>query len=80
MSVARTDFDRRIRTEDLVSTVKGQTRQSKRIPPWLWLIIAKSLGIRIHDKDKLILAWILHLLTIISAGCKKNSFRLLALY
>jgi hypothetical protein len=63
-----TDFDRRIRTDDMVSTVKGQTKQSKRIPFWLWVIIAKSLGILLHDKDKPVLAWILHLLTVASAG------------
>jgi hypothetical protein len=64
----QSDFDRRIRPDEMVSTVKGQTKQSKRIPLWLWLIIAKSLGIRLNAKDKPILAWALHLLTVISAG------------
>ena len=56
------------RPEEMVSTVKGQTKQSKRIPYWLWIIIAKSLGIRLNSRDKPILAWILHLMTVVSAG------------
>ncbi len=43
-------------------------RRSKRLPPWLWITIAHSLGIRIHPNDKPILAIILYILTLISAS------------
>ena len=39
----------------------------KRIPPWLWNIIAKSLGIKTRAKEKPYLSSILHLLTFGSA-------------
>ena len=44
--------------------VKGKTKMSKRIPRWLWVVIAKSLGIKLHAKDSPGLASVLHLLTI----------------
>ncbi|XP_072042621.1 uncharacterized protein [Amphiura filiformis] len=37
-------------------------RQSKPLPRWLWLIIAKSLGIKTHEKDKPWLATIFYCL------------------
>ena len=33
------------------SVVKGKTKMSRRIPMWLWVVIAKSLGIKLHAKD-----------------------------
>ena len=48
--------------------VKGQTKQSKKMPYWLWYIIAKSLGIKLHPRDKPLLAIILHAITLFSGG------------
>jgi len=48
--------------------VKGKTKQSKKIPYWLWYIIAKSLGIKLHPRDKPLLAIILHAITLFSGG------------
>ena len=45
---------------------------SKRIPQWLWIIIAKSLGIKTQSKEKPYLSSILHLLTFGSATCKAS--------
>ena len=44
--------------------------QSKKIPYWMWYMIAKSLGIKLHENDKPIVATILYVLTISSASCK----------
>jgi len=55
--------DERIAT----SIIKGKTKQSKRIPVWLWLAVAKMLGIKRYPKEKPVLAWVLHLATITSA-------------
>ena len=38
------------------------------MPYWLWFIIAKSLGIKLHPRDKPLLAIILHALTLFSGG------------
>ena len=46
------------------SVVKGKTKMSRRIPMWLWVVIAKSLGIKLHAKDNPAVASVLHLLTI----------------
>ena len=48
--------------------VKGHMKQSKKMPYWLWFIIAKSLGIKLHPKDKPMLAILLHTITLFSAG------------
>ena len=48
--------------------VKGQKRQSRKIPTWLWVIIAKSLGIKQNPGDKPMLAIILHAVTMFSGG------------
>lgn len=48
--------------------VKGQTRQSRKIPPWLWLVIAKSLGIKTRPDEKPILSSVIHILTLGSAA------------
>jgi len=48
--------------------VKGKTKQSKKMPFWLWYIIAKSLGIKLHPRDKPLLAIILHAITLFSGG------------
>ena len=41
-------------------------RQSKRMPPWLYFIVAKSLGIKTHEKDKPWFATILYCLMLTS--------------
>ena len=45
-------------------------KSPKRIPPWLWIIIAKSLGIRLKSGEKPFLSSLLHLLTFGSATRK----------
>ena len=45
------------------SSVKGKTKQSKRLPVWLWRIIAKCLGIKLHPGEKPILSSVLHVFT-----------------
>ena len=50
------------------SNVKGKTKQSKKIPYWLWIGLAKSYGIKINPNDKPILSSVLHLITLISAA------------
>ncbi|XP_071519196.1 uncharacterized protein [Panulirus ornatus] len=42
-------------------------RQSRRLPFWLWFIIAKSLGIKLNPQDKPIAATVLYTLTFMSA-------------
>jgi len=49
------------------SGVKGKTTPAKKIPYWLWVVIAKSLGIKLHDKDRPIISAILHICTFGSA-------------
>ncbi|XP_042220875.1 uncharacterized protein LOC121865472 isoform X2 [Homarus americanus] len=44
-----------------------QMQQSRRLPYWLWFIIAKSLGIKLSPEDKPILATVLYTLTFMSA-------------
>lgn len=58
---------RQVPSERIVSSIKGETKQSKRIPYWMWIGIAKTLGIRRNPKEKPVLAWVLHLATITSA-------------
>ncbi|XP_045115802.1 uncharacterized protein LOC123507183 isoform X1 [Portunus trituberculatus] len=60
--------------EELQGTAPGpppfdtrSVQQSRRLPYWLWLIIAKSLGIKLHPNDKPILATVLYTLTFASA-------------
>nr|XP_054755055.1 uncharacterized protein LOC129261035 [Lytechinus pictus] len=43
----------------------GTMKQSRPLPRWLWYIIAKSLGIKTHPKDKPWFATILYILTLI---------------
>ncbi|XP_023337962.1 uncharacterized protein LOC111708736 [Eurytemora carolleeae] len=50
-----------------ISTVKGKTTPAKKIPYWLWVTIAKSLGIKLHEKDKPVISAVLHILTFGSA-------------
>lgn len=47
-------------------------QQSRRLPFWMWFIIAKSLGIKLHQEDKPILATALYVLTFASALGKMN--------
>ena len=54
----------------VVTSVKGKMKQSKKIPYWLWFGIAKILGIRLNYKDKPMLSWVLHLITVLSATGK----------
>ena len=50
--------------------VQAPPKSPKRIPQWLWIIIAKSLGIKTTPNEKPVLSGILYLLTLASAGCK----------
>eukprot|EP00092_Neocalanus_flemingeri_P002896 GFUD01003098.1.p1 GENE.GFUD01003098.1~~GFUD01003098.1.p1 ORF type:complete len:432 (-),score=56.95 GFUD01003098.1:61-1356(-) len=50
-----------------VSLIKGKTTIARRIPNWLWIILAKSLGISSNSSEKPIFATILSLLTSVSA-------------
>jgi len=54
--------------EEVLSSIKGKTTSAKKIPYWLWIIIAKSLGIKLHPNDKPIISAILHILTFGSAA------------
>ena len=47
--------------------VQKTLKSPKRIPQWLWNIIAKSLGIKTHSRERPYFSSILHLLTIGSA-------------
>ena len=52
------------------SRVKShQTKHSKKMPYWLWFVIAKSLGIKLHPKDQPVLSIVLHTITLFSGGC-----------
>lgn len=54
--------------EEVLSSIKGKTTSAKKIPYWLWIIIAKALGIKLHPNDKPIISAILHILTFGSAA------------
>lgn len=56
------------------SPLDRHSQQSRRLPYWLWLIIAKSLGIKLHPLDKPILATVLYTLTFMSALGRKTVF------
>ncbi len=45
-----------------------QMKQSRKMPYWLWFVIAKSLGIKLHPQDKPMVAIVLHAVTLFSAG------------
>ncbi|XP_045602950.2 uncharacterized protein [Procambarus clarkii] len=49
------------------SVNRRQMQQSRRLPFWLWFIIAQSLGIKLHAEDKPVIATILYTLTFMSA-------------
>lgn len=53
--------------EENPERVDRHTQQSRRIPYWLWFIIAKSLGIKLQEGDKPIVATVLYTLTFMSA-------------
>ena len=68
---------RRTRSKGTSLSISSRQRMSqtppkspKRIPQWLWFIVAKSLGIKTLPNEKPYLSSILHLITIGSAGCK----------
>ena len=44
---------------------KIQTKQSRRLPPWIWYIIAKSLGIKVHELDKPWFGTLMRVLTLL---------------
>ena len=48
--------------------IKGQTRIARKIPYWLWIVIAKILGIKLKPDDKPIISAILHIATFGSAA------------
>ena len=48
--------------------IKGQTRVARKIPYWLWIVIAKILGIKLKPDDKPIISAILHIATFGSAA------------
>ena len=53
----------------MLTMVKGKRRkQSKKIPHWLWILIAKSLGIKLNSGDKPMVAIVLHAITLCSGG------------
>ena len=53
--------------------IRGQVKQSRRLPYWLWVIIAKSLGIKLHPKDRPVVSSVLHILTL---GCGAGGLEL----
>jgi len=58
---------RQLQPNSGLSQVKGRIKPAKKIPFWLWVLIAKSLGIKLHEKDKPIISAVLHILTFGSA-------------
>ena len=48
--------------------VKGQIRHSRRLPYWMWFIIAKSLGIKMFPSEKPVVSTVLHACTVVSAA------------
>ena len=86
-NIASTDDVLRRRTRKVTSPVsvskqqRSQTppKSPKRIPQWLWIIVAKSLGIKTTPNEKPYLSSILHLITLGSAGCKLFIFVVLHL-
>ncbi len=46
---------------------KIHSRQSHRLPPWIWWMLAKLLGIKINPDDKPVLGTIVQTLTVLSA-------------
>ena len=46
---------------------KQRMKQSRRLPYWVWLLLAKSLGIKMHDFDRPICGTIMHVLTLLFA-------------
>lgn len=42
-------------------------RRSKKLPVWMWIPIAQSLGIKMNPNDRAIVATILYSLTVLSA-------------
>ena len=50
------------------SQIKNSAKHSKKLPYWLWFIIAKSLGIKLHPNDKPLVSVVLHGITLFSGG------------
>ena len=55
-------------------------KSPKRIPKWLWAVIAKSLGIKTFATEKPYLSSVLHLLTLASAIRKFEANPFITLY
>ena len=70
-----------IQTAQKLQTHSSQanSKSPKRIPQWLWTVIAKSLGIKTFATEKPYLSSVLHLLTLASAIRKfyPNNFNIL---
>ena len=48
--------------------VKGKMRSARRIPYWLWIIIARMLGIKLTEGEKPIISAVMHIATFGSAA------------
>ena len=48
--------------------VKGKMRSARRIPYWLWIIIARMLGIKLSEGEKPIISAVMHIATFGSAA------------
>merc|ERR1719232_2382016 len=48
--------------------VKGKMRSARRIPYWLWIIIARMLGIKLSSDEKPIISAVMHIATFGSAA------------
>ena len=44
---------------------KMQTKQSRRLPAWIWYILAKSLGIKVYELDKPWFGTVMHAFTLL---------------
>ena len=52
----------------MIKRKEGRRKQSRKIPHWLWIIIAKSLGIKLNSGEKPMVAIVLHAITLFSGG------------
>jgi len=66
--------------EEILSSIKGKTKSAKKIPFWLWIIIAKALGIKLHPNEKPIISAVLHILTFGSAAALFSTNALISGY
>ena len=59
MEVTRRDRD---------TLIKGKTTSANKIPYWLWIVIAKALGIKLEPNEKPWVSAVFHILTFGSAA------------